>query len=129
MNPGRDQHSPTTVSWFETTIRYLGGLLSAYELSGDRLMLERAVELGDWLLPSLGTKHGLPINRYVLGSNPNGLANGRVMLAEIGSMTLEFTKLSMLTGNEIYYQAVSLDRSYPPTDRHELTGEFRRSVL
>lgn len=30
---------------FETTIRYLGGLLGAYELSGDRLMLERAEEL------------------------------------------------------------------------------------
>ena len=96
-----------TIPWFETTIRYLGGLLSAYELSGDRLMLERAVELGDWLLPAFGTKYGLPINRYVLGSNPAGLDNGRVTLSEVGSMSLEFTKLSMLTGNEIYYKTVS----------------------
>ncbi|KAK4055286.1 hypothetical protein OIV83_000569 [Microbotryomycetes sp. JL201] len=119
MRPEMDQHSPTTISWFETTIRYLGGMLSAYELSNDRLMLERAVELGDWLLPSLGTKHGLPVNRYMLGSNPNGLANGRVMLAEIGSMTLEFTKLSMLTGDDIYYQAAqravdTLDTAFEP---------------
>lgn len=31
---------------FETVIRYLGGLLSAYDLSGDELMLKRAEELG-----------------------------------------------------------------------------------
>ncbi|KAK4057558.1 hypothetical protein OIO90_001203 [Microbotryomycetes sp. JL221] len=119
MRASKDQHSPTTVSWFETTIRYLGGLLAAYELSEDRLMLERAIELGDWLLPALGTKHGLPINRYMLGSNPNGLANGRVMLAEVGSMTLEFTKLSMLTGNDVYFQAAqraidTLDEEFEP---------------
>ncbi|KAM0793373.1 hypothetical protein ACM66B_000828 [Microbotryomycetes sp. NB124-2] len=128
FRPETDQHSPTTISWFETTIRYLGGLLSAYELSGDRLMLDRAVELGDWLLPSLGTKHGLPVNRYLLGSNPNGLANGRVMLAEIGSMTLEFTKLSMLTGDDIYYQAAqraidTLDQAFEPGPLAPLSNE------
>lgn len=82
-------------------------MLSAYDLSGDPLMLERAIELGDWLLPSLGTKYGLAINRYTLGSNPAGLDTGRAVLSEVGSLTMEFTRLSMLTGNEIYYQAVS----------------------
>jgi hypothetical protein len=94
-------------------------MLAAYELSGDPLMLERATELGDWLLPSLGTKYGLAINRYALGSNPGGLSSGRATLSEVGSLTLEFTKLSMLTGNEIYYQAVqrstdTLDQRFPP---------------
>lgn len=32
-----------TVSLFETTIRVLGGLLSAYHLSGDRVFLDKAV--------------------------------------------------------------------------------------
>lgn len=144
-----DQHSPTsvtrtfskrpaeltealcsTIPHFETAIRYLGGLLSAYELSGDPLMLERATELGDWLLPSLGTKHGLAINRYVLGSNPDGLPIGRVTLAEVGSLTLEFTKLSMLTGNEIYYQAVqrsmdTLDMGFKRADPPPVPGQER----
>lgn len=97
----------STLPHFETTIRYLGGMLSAYDLSGDPLMLERATELGDWLLPSLGTMYGLAINRYTLGSNPAGLDTGRAVLSEVGSLTMEFTRLSMLTGNEIYYQAVS----------------------
>lgn len=40
-----------TVPIFETIIRYLGGLLSAYDLSGgDPLMLERAEDLAGWLM-------------------------------------------------------------------------------
>ena len=35
------------VNLFETTIRVLGGLLSAYHLSGDKLFLDKATELGD----------------------------------------------------------------------------------
>ena len=39
MNPSRD------VNLFECTIRVLGGMLSAYHLSHDRLFLEKAVHL------------------------------------------------------------------------------------
>lgn len=38
------------VSFFETTIRVLGGLLSAYHLSGDRMFVERAADLGRRLI-------------------------------------------------------------------------------
>ena len=34
------------VSFFETTIRCLGGLVTAYELSGDAVLLEKATDLG-----------------------------------------------------------------------------------
>ncbi|GAA6046607.1 hypothetical protein JCM3770_006236 [Rhodotorula araucariae] len=114
-----DQRSPSTIPWFETTIRYLGGLLAAYDLSSDPLMLERAAELGDWLLPALATEHGLPLARYALGYNPDGAQAGRSVLAEVGSLTLEFTRLSQLTGNEIYYEAAqramdTLDKRFAP---------------
>ncbi|EEB92536.1 hypothetical protein MPER_08939 [Moniliophthora perniciosa FA553] len=41
-----------TVSVFETTIRYLGGLLSAYELSGQKhpVLVEKAKEVADKML-------------------------------------------------------------------------------
>ena len=39
-----------TVSVFETTIRVLGGLISTFELTNDRAILEKAVELGSILL-------------------------------------------------------------------------------
>ncbi|GAA6004328.1 hypothetical protein JCM10207_000671 [Rhodosporidiobolus poonsookiae] len=100
-----DQRSPRAMSWFETLIRYLGSLLAAFELSGDPLMLERAQELGDWLLPAMATKSGLAYTRYSPGLNPDGQPGGRVVLAEVGSCILEMTKLSQLTGNRIYFEA------------------------
>lgn len=39
----------TSANMFETTIRYLGGLLSAHDLSGELALLEKAQELGDML--------------------------------------------------------------------------------
>ena len=47
---------------FETIIRYLGGLLSAFELSEDPIFLEKAKELGIALLPSFNSATGLPFN-------------------------------------------------------------------
>jgi mannosyl-oligosaccharide alpha-1,2-mannosidase len=49
------------VGFFETTIRYLGGLLSAYALSGEPILLKKADELGSRLLPAFNTPSGLPM--------------------------------------------------------------------
>ncbi|EEB89882.1 hypothetical protein MPER_11974 [Moniliophthora perniciosa FA553] len=49
------------VPFFETIIRYLGGLLSAYSLSGKTVLLEKADELGELLLPAFNTKSGFPM--------------------------------------------------------------------
>lgn len=43
------------ISLFETVIRIIGGLLSAYDLSGDKLFLDKSQELADKLMPSLNT--------------------------------------------------------------------------
>ena len=45
--------------FFETVIRYLGGLLSAYALSGNKILLNKAEELGMTLLPVFNTPTGL----------------------------------------------------------------------
>ncbi|KAH9447168.1 hypothetical protein Pst134EA_029210 [Puccinia striiformis f. sp. tritici] len=94
------------ISFFETVIRYMGGLISAYDLSGDELMLERAEELAEWLVPAFGTASGFPPSRYQMGSNPSGEHTGPVCLAEIGSLTLEFTRLSQLTSKKFYHDVV-----------------------
>jgi endoplasmic reticulum Man9GlcNAc2 1,2-alpha-mannosidase len=44
----------------QTTIRELGGLLAAFEFSGDAVFLEKAKELGDLLLPAFDTVSGIP---------------------------------------------------------------------
>ena len=49
----------TTVNLFETTIRILGGLLSAFYLSGgDRVFLFKAVELGMRMTPGFHSPSG-----------------------------------------------------------------------
>lgn len=42
---------PAKLSLFETTIRIVGGLLSAYDLSEDRMFLSKAEKLVDMLMP------------------------------------------------------------------------------
>src|SRR5438552_14444261 len=53
-----------SVQNFETTIRLLGGLLSSYEMTGDKRLLQLAEDLGNRLLPVFNSPTGLPY-RYV----------------------------------------------------------------
>ena len=45
---------------FEITIRLLGGLISAYQLDGDKRFLDLAEDLGNRLLPAFNSKTGMP---------------------------------------------------------------------
>lgn len=51
---------------FETTIRYLGGLLSAYDLSGGKyqVLLDKAVELAEVLMGAFDTPNRMPVTYY-----------------------------------------------------------------
>lgn len=90
-----------SVQNFEITIRLLGGLLSSYELTGDRKLLELAVDLGNRLLPVFNSPTGLP---YRFVNLKTGKVRGEVSNpAETGTLLIEFGTLSKLTGNPIYY--------------------------
>lgn len=54
----------SSISVFETTIRYLGGFLAAYDLSGDKRLLQKATELGDMLYHSFDTPSRMPRTRW-----------------------------------------------------------------
>jgi hypothetical protein len=54
------------VSVFETTIRELGGLLSAYDLSGEKILLDKAEDLGSRLIHAFDGGIGLPRSRQFL---------------------------------------------------------------
>lgn len=90
------------VSLFETTIRDLGGLLSAYDWSGDQVFLDKATDLGERLLRGFdGSPSGLPFGGVSLkdGFSANaGWTGGNSILAEFGSIQLEFRYLAKLTG-------------------------------
>jgi mannosyl-oligosaccharide alpha-1,2-mannosidase len=96
---------------FETTIRYLGGLMAAYDLSGAKypVLLNKAKELGDILYSAFDTPNRMPVCRWqwkkaAIGGSLE--AAETTLLAEFGSLTLEFTRLSQLTGDNKYFDAV-----------------------
>lgn len=99
------------VSVFETTIRFLGGLLSAYAFSGEEVFKVKAKEVGDKLLPAFNTPTGIPwaMVNFASGSGHNwGWASGGCsILAEFGTMHLEFVYLSKITGDPVYAKKVN----------------------
>ncbi|KAM5360264.1 hypothetical protein ACJZ2D_013872 [Fusarium nematophilum] len=93
---------------FETTIRHLGGLLSAYELSGEHFLLAKAIELGDLLYAAFDNPQQMPPHSISFHDlkRSRGHPEPRQSAASLGSMTLEFTRLSQQSGNPKYYDAV-----------------------
>ncbi|KAL4722189.1 hypothetical protein ACLX1H_010965 [Fusarium chlamydosporum] len=95
------------VNLFETTIRHLGGLLSAYELSGEKVLLQKAVELGEMLYVAFDTPNRMPgfwLN-FEDARNGKQVAGVHDPSASPSSLVMEFTKLSMLTGDPKFYDA------------------------
>ena len=96
------------VSFFETTIRDLGGLLSAYDLSSDPAFLAKAVDLGDRLLRAFETPTGIPMARVHLSTGKTsayGWTKGSSILSEVGTVQLEFRSLSHHTKDPKYAKA------------------------
>ncbi|KAI1498313.1 glycoside hydrolase family 47 protein [Biscogniauxia marginata] len=104
------------VNTFETTIRMLGGLLSAHYLATilphvasrrDTVFLSKAVELADRLLPAFESGSGIPYASVHLGKKkglPSHADGGASSTAEATTLQLEMKYLSYLTSNETYWR-------------------------
>ncbi|KJX95575.1 mannosyl-oligosaccharide alpha-1,2-mannosidase like protein [Zymoseptoria brevis] len=111
------------VSLFETTIRYLGGLLSGYDLLNGPLkdmcedqsrvaaLLDQAKNLADTLKFAFDSPSGIPDNSLYVGNRSvnNSITNG---LATVGTLVLEWTHLSDLTGDDTYAKLSQKAESY-----------------
>uniref|UniRef100_A0A8C0V8W5 alpha-1,2-Mannosidase n=1 Tax=Cyanistes caeruleus TaxID=156563 RepID=A0A8C0V8W5_CYACU len=97
-------------SLFEVNIRYIGGLLATYYLTGEEVFKSKALELGEKLLPAFNTPTGIPRGVINLGSGMSwswGWASaGSSILAEFGTLHLEFLHLSELSGNPVFAEKV-----------------------
>ncbi|XP_056147174.1 endoplasmic reticulum mannosyl-oligosaccharide 1,2-alpha-mannosidase [Lampris incognitus] len=97
------------VNLFESTIRILGGLLSAYHLSGDQLFLEKAKDIGSRLMPAFKTPSKIPFSDVNIGKGtahpPRWTSDST--LAEVTSIQLEFRELSRLTQDPEYQEVVN----------------------
>jgi mannosyl-oligosaccharide alpha-1,2-mannosidase len=115
------------INVFETTIRYLGGFLSAYDISNQKYpaLLQKAQEMGTMLYKAFDTPNRMPITRWKFRAAAQGIpqeAPENILLAEIGSLTLEFTRLSQLTSDPRYYDAVQ--RIMDILDSQQATGRL-----
>lgn len=75
QNVAAQRSLPRAISFFETTIRCLGGLLSAHELSGSAPLLAIALDIGDALLKAFATPSGLPYAAINLRTGAGSMAS------------------------------------------------------
>lgn len=104
------------VNTFETTIRMLGGLLSAHYLSTqlphaaskrDSVYLSKAIDLADRLLVAFDSNSGIPYASVNIGQRkgiPSHADGGSSSTAEAATVQLEMKYLSHLTGNDVYWK-------------------------
>ncbi|XP_054995043.1 mannosyl-oligosaccharide 1,2-alpha-mannosidase IC isoform X2 [Sorex araneus] len=98
-------------SLFEVNIRYVGGLLSAFYLTGEEVFRVKAIKLGEKLLPAFNTPTGIPkgVVNFKSGSNRSwgwAMLGSSSILAEFGSLHLEFLHLTELSGNPVFAEKV-----------------------
>ena len=147
------------VNTFETTIRMLGGLLSAHYLStefpdmapladddqgapGEDLYLEKAADLADRLLGAFDSDSGVPyanINLHTSKGKGSHVDGGASSTAEATSLQLEFKYLAMLTGEKNYWDRAEqvikvvddngMEDGLLPIYIYATTGEFRGSNI
>lgn len=111
-----DYNQDRNVNTFETTIRMLGGLLSAHYLATqlpdvssprDFTYLQKAVDLADRLLGAFESPSGIPYAMVNL-KNRNGVRagadGGASSTAEAATLQLEMKYVAHLTGNEVYWR-------------------------
>ncbi|GAP87711.1 putative glycoside hydrolase family 47 protein [Rosellinia necatrix] len=98
------------VNTFETNIRYLGGLIAAFDLSKREALLVKAVELGDLIYAAFNTENRMPVDFIEFSTAKTGeglLVESLVVSASPGTLSLELTRLSQITGDPKYYDAIS----------------------
>jgi endoplasmic reticulum Man9GlcNAc2 1,2-alpha-mannosidase len=143
------------VNTFETTIRMLGGLLSAHYLSttfpdlapirdddpnqpGEDLYIEKATDLADRILGAFESKSGIPYASVNLNTSmgiPSHADGGASSTAEAATLQLEFKYLAKLTGETHYWEKVEkvvevIDNNHMPDGLLPIfiypdTGSFR----
>ncbi len=100
-----NQDVDVDASVFETTIRSLGGLLSAYYWSKDEVFLIKAKDMGDRLYKAFQRGHGIPYELVNLKSGRGSVAGwlgSKYIISEMGTLQVEFRELARITGEEKY---------------------------
>src|SRR6218665_524593 len=113
----------TKMSVFETIIRFVGGFLTCYSLTGDEIFLNKSLEVAEKMLPAFNTPTGIPLSLINpstgASENYNWASQRQSILSEIGTLHLELSYLSAVSGNPVYLEKVEnirkiLDQAVKP---------------
>ncbi|KAI9650175.1 mannosyl-oligosaccharide alpha-1,2-mannosidase [Ciborinia camelliae] len=154
-----DYDQDQEVNTFETTIRMLGGLLSAHYLSteyphlaplteddegasGEDLYLEKSRDLADRLIGAFDSPSGIPFASVNLKTNkgvPSHDDGGASSTAEAATLQLELKYLTKLTGETEYWEKAErvmkiiddngMEDGLLPIYIYANTGKFRGSNI
>ncbi|KAF1843363.1 glycoside hydrolase family 47 protein [Cucurbitaria berberidis CBS 394.84] len=102
----------TAISVFETTIRYLGGLLSAYDLSYEPVLLEKAVQVGEMIYRAFDTTNNTPLEALDIKKAKSFeriefAAETSICFACLGSLAMELTRLAQISAQPKFYDVVA----------------------
>ncbi|KAI9361968.1 glycoside hydrolase [Pilaira anomala] len=92
------------INVFETIIRYLGGMLTAYELSDRKhdMLVSKPEKIMIELLEAFNTPSGFPHPVWNIARNSS--VQQETLIAEVATIQLELMMLSQHTGDVIYGQ-------------------------
>lgn len=86
--------------------RVLSSMISAFDLSKNQVLLNKARDLADYLLTIFDTPNGLPLIDYPVNSKlVNRFPYREINPARLTSMTVEFVRLTHLLKEDKYFNA------------------------
>ncbi|KAL8243789.1 hypothetical protein R6Q59_010047 [Mikania micrantha] len=105
------KHSAATcqINLVDATVRWLGGMIAAYDLSQDQRLLPKIAELGNLLHGQFNTHNGMPCSncRLLEHASTHHQTPRDTALSDIGSFHLEFSRLAQITGEKKFAEIVN----------------------
>lgn len=92
------------ISVFEVNIRFIGGFLSLYALTGDLLFKEKAKYVADKMNIAFMSPSKIPYAK--INFHTNNCEKGMTVIADCGTLSLELTYLSEITNDLSYVERV-----------------------
>ncbi|GAV54812.1 hypothetical protein ZYGR_0AS01350 [Zygosaccharomyces rouxii] len=91
----------------DISTRTLGGLISAYELSEEPMLLAKAKDLANFILRAFDTPNRIPVLQYFWKTEyGNRFPYQYMNVGSLTNMALEFTRLAQITHSNSYFDAI-----------------------